>query len=319
VCKGRDTDRREVDARGIDAALTLITPRSQDMSMSRSSTLPAVACLSAALLLVALPAEAQQVSASNTTDSVAPASIAPAIAAIPRAQRPAVMVMNFEFAAPLAKEDLAELNTLGAAIAAMKSGDATGSAQQTGVNLGKAAADMIVERLLATAQFRVMERKALDEIAREQELAASNRVASGQTVAQGAQLLGARYMITGSITKFGKSQEKKRSGLGMLTKVVAGVDIQSQKTNYEIGITSRIVETSTGEVIASLTTDAVVTGDKGRSIAGLAGTWGGAAGALVGSSNSGEREKRIVESLQHAVDKLVVQYVEVRERGDLVP
>lgn len=61
-------------------------------------------------------------------------------------------------------------------------------------------------------------------------------------------------------------------------------------------------------------------GDKVRAIAALGGVMGVlGGGAMAGTSSTGEREKRIAEALQLAVDKLVASLVTARERGDIEP
>lgn len=51
----------------------------------------------------------------------------------------------------------------------------------------------------------------------------------------------------------------------------------------------KVVESSTGEVVASMTTEGKATGDTSRSIAGIGGTWGGVVGGALSSSATGER------------------------------
>lgn len=238
---------------------------------------------------------------------------------VARAQRPVVMVAPFAFTATPGKDDMEELNSLGGALWALKGGDPRARQQQTQDNLGKAAAGILMERLLASGNFRVVERAALDQVKNEQALVASSSAAAGQVVAQQAQLVGAKYVITGQITKFGKSVQKKGGFLGVVTKAVAGVALESEQTSYILGIAMRVVEASTGEVIASYTTEGVTVGDKSRTLAGLGGGGGIGLGGAGGSSATGEREQKIAESIQVSVDKLVVQLVSARERGDLTP
>lgn len=247
------------------------------------------------------------------------AASAATVASIPRAQRPVVTVSSFAFTATPGKDDLEELNSLGGAIWAFKGGDPSARQKQTQDNLGKAAAGIMMERLMASGNFRVVERSALDQVKNEQGLVASDAAAPGQAVAQQAKLLGAKYVITGQITKFGKSQKKKGSLLGLATKVAVGVALESKQTSYTIGIAVRVVEASTGEVVSSFTSDGVVVGDKSRMLAGLGGGGGIGLGGAGGSSATGEREAKIAESIQVAVDLLVIQLVSARERGDLVP
>jgi len=273
-------------------------------TLSRSSLL-------IALLMSVPPSVEAEVPAVDTT--------IPAPQPIPRAQRPVMMVAPFAFTATPSQDELNELNTLGGALLAMKGGDPAARLRQTQDNLGKAAAGMLMERLLATQQFRVVERAALDQVRGEQNLVASGAAAAGQAVAQQAQLLGAKYVITGQVTKFGKTAEKKGGLLGAVSRAAVGVALERSQTSYVIGLTARIVDASTGEVITSMTTDGVAVGNKARLLGGLSGGGGFGLGGAGGSAASGEREAKIAESIQAAVDKLVVQVMAARERGDVAP
>ncbi len=232
---------------------------------------------------------------------------------IPRSQRPAVMVTNFDFASVLSDQDREEMNSLTAFATALKGGDPLARQTQSNTNLGKAIADLLMANLLETHQFRVLERKMLEELMKEQNLAASNRAApDASSIAAKAKLLGAKYLITGSITKFGHETKSKGGAFGMLKKV-GGAGIS--ENSYTVGLAARIVDTSTGEVVASVTSDGEVKGGKKFGIGGF----GGGAGGLFGSSSSGEKEKKIGEAVQAAVGNLVDKLVERREAGDIEP
>jgi len=229
-------------------------------------------------------------------------------------------VGDFQFTATPDKSDLEDLNSVGGALFALRGGDPTATERETEANLGQAAASLLVEHLIASGNFRVLERTNLDQVKTEQQLVASTAAQQGQTVAQQAKLIGAKYVISGQITKFGRSKKKKGGGfLGVVTKSIAGVGIESHQTEYDVGLTARIVDATTGEVVASFTTDGTAVGDAGRTIAGLGGVSGAVAGGLAGNSTSDERGKRITEALSVAVDRLIVQFVSAREKGDLIP
>lgn len=229
---------------------------------------------------------------------------------IPRSQRPIVAVMNFNFNATLSDDDRDELNSLGALASALRGGDPTARQTQSAANLGRGVADLLIAQLLETSQFRVLERTTLESVLGEQNLAASDRaVDSAKTVAQKTKLLGAQYLITGAITKFGHEKKSKSGAFAILSKAVGGVGVS--ENTYTIGLTARIVDASTGEVVASITSDGEVKG--GRQF-GVGGGGGGAAG-LFGSSASGEKEKKIGEAVQAAVASLVGKLVQRRETG----
>lgn len=246
-----------------------------------------------------------------------PAS-AEAAAPAARRERPRVFVQAFEFNAQLGREERDELNSLAGAIAALRGADPQAALQQTMANLGRAAADLLVEQLLEDGEVRVVERRALEAILAEQDLVAGDRAAAGQDVAQKAKLAGARYMITGSITQFGQSVKQSAAGAvlgGVLRNRTGGLigGVKSGKTTYTIGITARVIDTATGDVVASVKSDGIVDGNRQRAIVGA-----GVAGAIIGGafskSETGERELRIGEALTLSTAKLADQIVEKLQR-----
>ena len=72
---------------------------------------------------------------------------------------------------------------------------------------GRELSDMLSNELLGTGVFKVVERKKLEGVLNEQDLAASGRVAKG-TAAKMGKLTGAQYLITGSVSSFEQSGSK---------------------------------------------------------------------------------------------------------------
>ena len=69
---------------------------------------------------------------------------------------------------------------------------------------------MIVDELVNDGSFRVIERKRLDAILAEQNFSNSERAdPSAKTMAQLGKVLGVRYLVVGSVTKFGTEQSNK--------------------------------------------------------------------------------------------------------------
>src|SRR5215468_3529767 len=80
-------------------------------------------------------------------------------------------------------------------------------------DIGKGMADQVVDALLEDGTFRVIERKKLDTILAEQDFAHSDRAdPSAAKLSKLGKVLGVRYIIAGSITKFGG--EEKNYGAG---------------------------------------------------------------------------------------------------------
>src|ERR1700736_482675 len=71
-------------------------------------------------------------------------------------------------------------------------------------DIGEGIADMMVDELVNDGSFRVIERKRLNAILAEQNFSNSERAdPSAKTLAAVGKALGVKYLIVGSITKFG--------------------------------------------------------------------------------------------------------------------
>ena len=71
-------------------------------------------------------------------------------------------------------------------------------------DVGKGVADLIVDGLVEDGSYRVIERKRLDAILAEQNFSNSDRAdPSAASVAKIGKALGVKYLLVGSITKFG--------------------------------------------------------------------------------------------------------------------
>src|SRR5689334_23013407 len=81
-------------------------------------------------------------------------------------------------------------------------------------DIGKGIGDMIVDGLVEDGSYRVIERKRLDAILAEQNFNASDRVDPSAKAAKIGKALSVKYLITGSITKFGTEDSKKGIGGG---------------------------------------------------------------------------------------------------------
>ena len=205
-----------------------------------------------------------------------------------QSNRPTIAVLNFEF----------------------------GSVQQWwsgNQDIGTGISDMLVDELVNTGSFRVIERKQLEAIMAEQNLAQSERAdPSAKTVAQIGKLLGARYIVTGSVTKFGtENSNKSISGGGWGSKYGVG-SVGTAKGKANVAITTRIIDTTTGEIMASAKGE----GTSKRSGLLLAGGGGGAAGAAgsIEFGSSGFRDTILGEATEIAVKETAGKLVAAKPR-----
>src|SRR6185436_11393094 len=103
-------------------------------------------------------------------------------------------------------------------------------------DLGKGMADQVVDALVNDGSFRVIERKKLDTILAEQDFSRSDRAdPSAGKLSKVGKVLGIRYIISGSITKF--STEQKQYG-GRLK----GVGVGLGKAKTEVNLTARMID-----------------------------------------------------------------------------
>jgi curli biogenesis system outer membrane secretion channel CsgG len=235
-------------------------------------------------------------------------------------QKTTVVVMPFEFAAPLpAQPRVAPPHrpSMWPPLLALPSGigrapliaprlphasvpvsaepyPAEGGNSGVGEAIGIGVADLLVARLLEVPSIRVVERHRLDFLMGEQWLAKGDTTARDTT----ANLLRARYIISGSITRF--STEERR-GLGGLGGPLGLGALGFKRAKTQVALTARIIDAVTGEIIASITGDGIST--KGGSI--LIGGIGGGVGGGVTLGSSEFRASALGQATERAVDALV--------------
>src|SRR5215471_11582204 len=97
-------------------------------------------------------------------------------------------------------------------------------------DIGKGMADQVVDELVNDGTFRVIERKKLDTVLAEQDFARSDRAdPSAAKLAKVGKVLGVKYIISGSITKFG-GEEKNYGGGGFGGGKIGGLGLKKAKT-----------------------------------------------------------------------------------------
>lgn len=177
-------------------------------------------------VLVLAPCAAQQAG----TPAAAPGA-APAATSAP-AQKRLVAVMNFDY------------GTVKTVVASIFGTDQ---------DVGKGITDLMVQKLVQDGKYRVIERAALDKIIAEQNFNNSDR-ADPSSASKIGRILGVDTIILGSITKFGRDDSKVggvAGGHSGWTGAVLGAGKKESKA--VVAITARLVNTTTGEILASVT------------------------------------------------------------------
>jgi len=156
-------------------------------------------------------------------------------------------------------------------------------------DVGKGVADLLVQKLVQDGKYRVIERKQLEKILAEQNFNNSDR-ADPATASRIGKVLGVDAIIVGSITKFGRDDKNTTVGGGGWGLGKFGVGgVQKRDAKAVCGITARLIDTSTAEILAAVTGN----GESKRGGASLVGAGGsggaGGAGAFdMSSKNFGE-------------------------------
>jgi curli biogenesis system outer membrane secretion channel CsgG len=181
-------------------------------------------------------------------------------------------------------------------------------------DIGKGIADMIVDELVNDGSFRIIERKRLDAILAEQNFSNSERAdPSAKTLAALGKALGVKYLLVGSITKFGLENSNQSVGGGGFGSKFGIGNVGKSQGKANVAITARMVDTATGEIMISAKGD----GTSKRSGLLLGGGAGGGSGAGVGEINFGAsnfQDTILGEATETAVKATVAKLVAAKAR-----
>ena len=175
----------------------------------------------------------------------------------------------------------------------------------TNVDVGKGVSDMLIEGLVKSGTYSVIERRALEQVMKEQNFSNSDR-ADPASAAKLGKLLGLDAIVIGSITQFGRDDRATNVGGGLLGRRLGGFGVggvSQRESKAVVGLTARIVSIDTAEIL-------VAAGGKGESkrsgtsLLGAGGSSGGAGGAGVDMSSSNFANTILGEAVHQAVDAL---------------
>ena len=177
------------------------------------------------------------------------------------------------------------------------------SVMGSSVDIGKGIADLMVEELVKTGTYSVVDRKALDKILSEQDFSNSDR-ADANTAAKIGKILGVDGIIIGSITQFGADDKTTNVGGGALSRVggrfgIGGVSRKESKA--VVSISARLVGTESAEIYAV----ASGKGESTRSGTGIVGNSSSGVGSI-DMKSSNFRDTIIGEAVNKAVTTLTV-------------
>ena len=178
----------------------------------------------------------------------------------------------------------------------------------TNVDVGKGITDLLITGLVNNGTYSVFERQALDKLMAEQNFSNSSR-ADPSTAAKLGKMAGVDYIIIGAITQFGNETKKQNvGGQGGSWHGFGVGGIGHSNSKAEVGISARIVNVNTGEIVAV----AEGSGESARSstsLLGGGGNWGGFGGGNVDFGSSNFQQTIIGEATKAAVDQLSANLV----------
>jgi curli biogenesis system outer membrane secretion channel CsgG len=166
-------------------------------------------------------------------------------------------------------------------------------------DLGTGMADQLTNALTQSDQFLVLERQTLDDVLSEQDLARSGRIRKSQS-AQTGKLMSAQILVKGTITEF--SSKSAGGGGGVRFK---NITLGGHKNTAHVGLILRLIDTTTGEVLAS------------QRVEGKAAATGFKVGAYVKGINFGTKgfkKTPLGKATQTAINK-AVKFIAANLRG----
>jgi curli biogenesis system outer membrane secretion channel CsgG len=113
------------------------------------------------------------------------------------------------------------------------------------VSLDDGMADQLTDALMQGGQFTVMERQTLGDVVAEQDLANSGRAQKSQS-AQTGKLVNAQILVKGTVTEFEQNSQGSSTGVGF-----GGFNVGNKREEAHVGLIIRLIDTTTGEVLAS--------------------------------------------------------------------
>ena len=181
-------------------------------------------------------------------------------------------------------------------------------------DIGKGIADMLVDELVNDGSYRLIERKRLDVLLAEQNFSNSDRAdPSAKTIAALGKMLGVKYVIVGSVTKFGTEQSNKSFGGGGFGSAFGVGEVGTKKGKASVAITARIIDVTTGEIMASAKGDGT-SKRSGFLVGGGGGGYGGAGVGQISFGSSDFHDTIIGEATEMAVKATAEKLVAAKSR-----
>ena len=193
-----------------------------------------------------------------------------------------------------------------ARVAVSRFTDKTGKGWWTGA-IGDGMADMLTTALFHTNRYIVLERQALGDVLKEQDLGGAGRIKKG-TEAPIGEIEGAELLIAGAVTEFEGAQSGVGGGIGgfggTAGRILGG--IAGGIKNAHMAIDVRVIDAKTSRVVAAASVEGKATDFAlGGALAGAGA--GGALGGALGGWSKTPTEKALRICIQEAVKFIVTK------------
>ncbi|MEW6374260.1 MAG: CsgG/HfaB family protein [Thermodesulfobacteriota bacterium] len=189
-----------------------------------------------------------------------------------------------------------------ARVAVSRFEDRSAKGKATG-QIGDGMAEMLSNVLFATNRFIVLERQAIGDVLREQDLGASGRIRA-ESAARIGEIEGADLLIQGTITEFEPGTAGAGGGIGGalpgLAGIIGGV-LASIRTSH-VAMIVKVIDAKTSRLLASEQVEG-----KATDIGGLTGGVGGPLAGVFGGYSKTPMEKAIRVAIDEAVRIVVAK------------
>ncbi len=170
-------------------------------------------------------------------------------------------------------------------------------------DVGRGVADLLIEKLVQSGTYSVVERRAIDKVLAEQNFSSSDR-ADPTTAAKIGRVLGVDAIIMGSITQFGRDDKATTvGGLGRVTGRLGLGQVQRREAKAVVEITARMISADTAEILAVGHGKGEST-RSGTSLLGAGGSSGGAGAGAYDMTSKNFAATLIGEAVHKAVTQL---------------
>lgn len=117
-------------------------------------------------------------------------------------------------------------------------------------SVGQELQDMLIAELAGVKAFRVLERKELDAVIKEQDLGASGRISKG-TRSKIGNITGAQYLVAATVSSFEKHTSGTGGGISF-----KGFSIGGKKERAYMAVDLKVIDVETGEIADVRTVEA---------------------------------------------------------------